>query len=210
MFPMATERTYNAGQIVIYHGDKPDYVMFIISGTVKFYDIDQNGNEKIFHIGGVGSFFPLFYSFEVKPHVEAFYTTLQKSRVLLIPIEEFAKRLQENATFAFRMLAWYAEEMDHMVLRLMSLERSTAKQKLLQALMYLSQQHSVIKTQRGGWCKVAFPLSQQTLAELTGLTRETVNVTLKDIQEAGAVRVPKKMILEIHKEKLGNLAEEFK
>lgn len=203
MFPDAVERTYNAGQIVIYHGDKPDYVMFVISGTVKFYDIDSDGNEKIFHIGGPQSFFPLFYTFEGKDHVDAFYTTLEKSRFLLIPLSDFRKRIEEDAPFTAAILAWYAKEMDYVVLRLKSLERSSARQKLLQALSYLCEQHSVGKPWHSSvWCRVRFPLSQQTLAELTGMTRETVNATLKDIQKLGVIRVPKKMTLEIHKEKL--------
>lgn len=205
MFPSSTERVYNAGQIIIYHGDSPDYVMFIVSGAVKFYDIDKEGNEKIFHIGGPGSFFPLFYTFDVKPHVEAFYTTLQKSRFLMIPLKEFLECTQTNAEFTSRILTWYAQEMDHVVLRLKSLERSTAKDKLLQALLYLCEQHATIKVLRAGWWRVNFPLSQQTLAELTGLTRETVNMTLGELQKEGIVRVPKKMRLEICKEKLDAL-----
>lgn len=205
LFPSATERIYKTGQIVIYHGDSPDYVMFIISGAVKFYDSDRDGNEKIFHIGGPGSFFPLFYTFDEKPQVDAFYTTLQKSRFLMIPLEEFRECTRKNAEFTSRILSWYAQEMDHVVLRLKSLERSSAKDKLLQALVYLCEQHATIKVLRAGWWRVNFPLTQQTLAELTGLTRETVNMNLGDMQKEGIVRVPKKMRLEICKRKLDDL-----
>lgn len=205
MFPSAIERTYKREQIIIYHGDRPDYVMFIISGAVKFYDIDQDGNEKILHIGGPESFFPLFYSFEGKAHVDAFYTTLQRSRFLMIPLEEFGKKIKTDVEFTSQLLMWYAREMDHIVLRLKSLERSTAKQKLLQALVYLSEQHANTKVLSGGWHRVNFLLSQQTMAELTGLTRETVNMTLGEMQKLGVVRIPKKMTLEICKEKLDAL-----
>lgn len=207
-FPSATERVYEPGQIVIYNGDKPNHVLFIISGAVKFYDIDPDGNEKILHIGGPHSFFPLFYSFDGKPQVDAFYTTLQKSRFLLIPLKDFRERLATDAAFTSRMLEWYAEEMDHVVLRLKSLERSNARQKLLQALAYLCEQHSVVRPLRTNWFRVNFPLTQQTLAELTGLTRETVNATLKEIEELNLVHVPKKTVLEINKKKLYKLLED--
>lgn len=208
LFPTAVERVYQSGQIVIYNGDRPRHVMFIISGAVKFYDIDVDGNEKILHIGGQRSFFPLFYSFDGKPQVEAFYTTLQKSRLLLIPLAEFKKRLETDATFTSQMLAWYAEEMDHVVLRLKSLERSSAKEKVLQALAYLYEQHSVMRPLNAAWSRVSFPLSQQTLAELTGLTRETVNSVLKEIDKEGVVRTPKKMTFEINRRKLAKHLDE--
>lgn len=208
LFPTSVERIYDAGQIVIYNGDRPRHVMYVISGAVKFYDIDSDGNEKILHIGGPKSFFPLFYSFDGKPHVDAFYTTLQKSQILLIPLKEFTERLNTDAKFTSQMLRWYAGEMDHVVLRLKSLERSTAKQKLLQALIYLSEQHTILRPLSSTWCRVNFPVSQQTLAELTGLTRETVNTVLKEIDSDGVIRVPKKTTLEINKVKLAKLLEE--
>jgi len=208
MFPTAVERAYKSGQIVIYNGDRPGHVMFIISGAVKFYDIDDEGNEKILHIGGPQSFFPLFYSFDGKPQIDAFYTTLQKSRLLLIPLKEFTHRLKTDATFTSQVLSWYAQEMDHVVLRLKSLERSSARQKVLQALAYLYEQHSVARPLNATWYRISFPISQQTLAELTGLTRETVNTVLKEIDKEGIVKTPKKMTLEINRRKLAkHLAE---
>jgi CRP-like cAMP-binding protein len=208
MFPDATERVYTAGQIIIYHGDKPRHVMFIISGAVKFYDTDLDGNEKILHIGGAQSFFPLFYTFDGKPHVDAFYTTLQKTRILLIPLKDFTEKIKSDAAFTSKILAWYAREMDHIVLRLKSLERSSARTKVLQALMYLCEQHAVIRPLNKTWFRVSFPMTQQTLAELTGLTRETVNVALKEIDQEKITKSPKKTVLEINRQKLEKALEE--
>lgn len=181
--------------------------MFVVSGAVKFHDSDPDGNEKIMHIGGPESFFPLFYSFDGKPQVDAFYTTLQKSRILLIPLKEFTNHLKSDAAFAYRLLTWYAGEMDHVVLRLKSLEKSSARDKLLHALAYLCERHSTVRPLRSAWFRVSFPLTQQTLAELTGLTRETVNATLKDIEKLGVIHVPRKMTLEINKRKLKAVLE---
>ena len=203
-FPNAIERKYQAGQIVIYDGDKPDHVFFVLNGTVKFYDIDNEGNEKILHIGGPGSLFPLFYSFESKPQVDGFYATLRRSDFLLIPIVDFRERLQTDSDFSFKMLAWLAQEMDHTVLRLKSMERSSARHKLLESLLYLNEENTV-KMMRPGWTKVNFPISQQTLADLAGLTRETVNAVLQELDKERFIRIPKKMTLEINARKLKNL-----
>src|SRR5688572_24508355 len=110
------ERVYEAGQIVVYNGDSPQHVVFVIKGAYKFHDVDADGNEKILHIGGPQSFFPLFYSFEGKPQVDAFYTTLAKSRLLYIPLSDFRYKLKTDPKFTFRILTWYAQEMDHIVL----------------------------------------------------------------------------------------------
>lgn len=200
-FPNALERVYEAGQIIFYHGDAPNQVMFIKSGAVKFYDTDTDGNEKILHIGGEGSIFPLFYAFEDKESIDAFYATVDKTVVLIVPLADFHNKLKTSPEYAFRALRWYAEEMDHIVLRLKSLEKSTAKQKVLQALYYLSGQHARKSTNKPKWFKINFPLTQQTLADMTGLTRETVNITLKDAEVLKFVRM-KRQIFEVNREEI--------
>lgn len=201
-FPDARERTYAAGQTIIYDGDSPTQLAFVKSGAVKFYDIDADGNEKILHISGEGGIAPLFYSFEDKTKVDGYYGTLIKTDVLLVDLAQFWKKLREDAHFAANMLRWYATEMDHIVLRLKSMEKSTAKQKVLQALYYLSDQHATKSPVHSGWYRINFPITQQTLANLTGLTRETVNITLKDPGCLKLVRNNRGQRFEINKEKI--------
>lgn len=201
-FPEAIERTYAAGQTIIYDGDQPVQVVFVKSGAIKFFDIDDEGNEKILHIGGEGSIAPLFYSFEDKPAVDAYYATLCKTEALLVPLTKFREKLRVSPRFAAETLRWYAAEMDHIVLRLKSMEKSTTRQKVLQALYYLSDQHATKNVIKGEWYRINFPVTQQTLANLTGLTRETVNITLNDPECAKFIRSHRGQRFEINKSKL--------
>lgn len=202
LFPQAIERTYEPGQIVIYDGDQPNHVVYVKSGAYKFYDIDSDGNEKILSIDGAGGIFPIFYTFEDKDHVDAFYSTLTTSTFLMIPMKAFRQVLNESSEASSRVLKWYAGQMDHMVMRLKSMEKSTARQKILEAFVYLSNQESIMRQIDDDWSRVTFPLSQQSIADLAGLTRETVNVTMKEIETTGVMRSPRKLVLEINAKKL--------
>jgi CRP-like cAMP-binding protein len=193
------ERTYPAGQIIIYDGDAPNLVFFITSGAVKFYDTDSEGREKIMHIGGEGSLFPLFYVFENKDSVNGFYATIDETNVFCVPLEDFQNELKNSSDYAFRTLRWYAEEMDHLVSRVKSLEKSSAKHKVVQALNYLSDQHATTPKGQTKWSRINFPLTQQTLADITGLTRETVNITLKELETAKVART-KRQVVEINRD----------
>lgn len=201
-FPNATARTYDAGQIILYDGDQPNNIMIVKRGAIKFFDNDSDGNEKILHIGGKGSIAPLFYPFEDKPAVDAFYAALTKTEVLLVSLEDFRAKLRSSAEYTYNVLRWYAEEMDHIVLRLKSLERSSAKQKILQALLYLADQHATKETADKTWCRISFPVTQQILADLTGLTRETVNIALKDTESSKYVRSNTRQRFEVNKAKI--------
>lgn len=207
-FPHATARTYETGQIILYDGDQPNHVMFVKRGAIKFFDNDSDGNEKILHIGGKGSIAPLFYPFEDKPAVDAFYAALSKTEVLLVPIEDFRSKLRNSAEYAYSALRWYAEEMDHIVSRLKSLEKSSAKQKILQALLYLGNQHTTKETADKAWRRISFPVTQQILADLTGLTRETVNIVLNDSESLKYFRSNTRQRFEVNKAKITEALEE--
>lgn len=207
-FPHATARTYETGQVILYDGDQPNYMMFVKRGAIKFYDTDSEGNEKILHIGGEGSIAPLFYSFEDKKTVDGFYSALCKTEVLLVPLEDFRAKLRGSAPYTYSVLRWYAEEMDYIVLRLKSLEKSSAKQKVFQALYYLSDQHATKETATGTWRRISFPVTQQILADLTGLTRETVNIVLNDPDCLKYVRSNSRQRFEINKTKIASILRE--
>ena len=205
-FPHAVERTYSHGQIIVYYGDAPRHVMFIKSGAVKLYDTDSEGNEKIMHIGGEGSIFPLFYSFEDKISVDAFYASLTKTELLLVPITDFQRKLKTDAPYAFEVLRWYASELDHSMLRLKSMEKSNAKQKIAQALTYLCEQHADKIRLASPWYRIRFPLTQQTIADITGLTRETVNIALNEPAFEKCIRI-KRQMFEVCLERVGEFLD---
>lgn len=192
---------------MLYEGDQPNHVMFVKRGAIKFFDTDSDGNEKILHIGGEGSIAPLFYSFEDKKAVDAFYAALCRTEVLLVPLEDFRKKLRESADYTYSVLRWYAEEMDHIVLRLKSLEKSSAKQKVLQCLYYLSDQHATPGPAKGSWRRINFPVTQQILANLTGLTRETVNIILNESDCLKYVRSNSRQKFEINKDAIEKILD---
>ena len=98
--------------------------------------------------------------------------------------------------------------MDHIVLRLKSLEKSSAKQKILQVLYYLSDQHATEETATKPWRRITFPVTQQLLADLTGLTRETVNIVLNEPECAQFARSNSRQKFEINKTKIESALED--
>lgn len=198
LFAGVSERGYEQGQIMVYHGDTPNHVMFIKSGAVKIYDTDSDGNERLLDICGKGSFFPLLYAFGNQKYVEMFYTSLCPTKVLMIPLENFQARLADHPGTAYRLLKWFGGEMNFVLKRLKSLEKSSANEKLLEALGYLLSRHSSPSPGNSTWHRVNFPISQQTLADMTGLTRETVNTILKNGKGAPVTRTSRKSELQIN------------
>ncbi|MFA6041642.1 MAG: cyclic nucleotide-binding domain-containing protein, partial [Methylophilus sp.] len=130
IFPHSVERTYPSGQIVIYIGDQPSHVFFIKKGALKNYDIDDNGSENILTIIGEGGFFSILFTLGEKPEVSSFYSTLDETELLLIPIEDFKAKLKTDIMFTNNVFKWFASEILLLMDRIKGLEKTEGKMKV--------------------------------------------------------------------------------
>ena len=200
LFPTATTRSYPAGQIIVYEGDTPSQVFFVKSGAVKNYDIDENGNEKVLHLIGETNFLALLPISAEHTEATTFFSTLEDTELVLIPHSDFHRQLKTNLAFAHKLLGWCDSEMSVLTERIHGLEKTEGRLKVAQALRYLVEWHCIHKTL--SWHTVKFPITQQLLADLVGLTRETVSMIMKDLDDQKVIRYPKQTQLEIHASRL--------
>lgn len=203
LFPDSTTRTYPPGQIVVYQGDQPSHVLYVKKGALKHYDIDEDGNEKIMQIIGESFFIPMPYTVGERSEVFYFYASMCDVELILVPLDDFRAKLKSSTDFAEKIIKSLVYEMDDGLLRIKSLEKNDAKQKVIQTLEYLRLRHG--DKSATGWWRVRFPVSQQIIADMTGLSRETVNLACKDLETQKIMRTPKQLRLEINQTKLKSL-----
>ncbi|HSX52845.1 MAG TPA: Crp/Fnr family transcriptional regulator [Patescibacteria group bacterium] len=202
LFPAARVRSYAKGQIICYQGDQPQHIFFVAKGHVRFYDIDDEGNEKILHLIGPNNIFPMLYAFGVTKEVGAFYSTLDSVDIITVPLEEFRHATETNIKFANVLTRWFLTEIDQLVSRLSSLEKTDAREKVLSALKYLSQHYG---DQKGVWQQINIPVTHQFLADFTGLARETVSAIMHELDEDNIIRARKVHKLEVKRKELDKI-----
>ncbi len=198
LFPLANIRHYDKNQIVCYNGDKPQHIFFVVKGHVKYYDIDEEGNEKILHINGPQNIFPMLYAFGVSEEVNGFYCAIDKVELLSVPLTSFHKTSETNIEFSNTLVRWFLGEIEQLAYRINSLEKTDARVKVMYALKSLALNHS---QSRDEWDKIDFPVTQQFIADFTGLARETVSSTMHALEKDKVVRTGKLRALEVkHRE----------
>lgn len=199
LFPKAGVRHYGKNQIICYQGDKPQHVFFVLKGHIKYYDIDENGNEKILHIIGPQNIFPMLYAFGVSEETGAFYSTIDAVEVITIPLDQFHEQIHSNIEFSNSLTRWFLTEIEQLVFRINSFEKTDSKLKIMHALKYLATNYGHHQTD---WSQLGFAATQQFLADFTGLTRETVSSTMNELEKEGVVRVGTGRKIEIKKHEL--------
>lgn len=202
LFPQAPSRKYDKGQIICYQGDKPQHIFFVAGGHIRLYDIDDHGNDKIQHLIGPGNIFPMMYAFGVSEEVGSFYSSIDEVEVIAIPLRDFRQAIQTNIDFANSLTRWFLTEINQLVYRISSLEKTDSRVKVLYALKYLATDYG---HEKGTWRQLNFRVTQQFIADLTGLARETVSATMHKLEQDEVIR-SRKGHLEIKHSALAKLS----
>lgn len=185
------------GQIILYMGDTPLDIYVIKKGSVKIYDIDAQGNEKILHILKETALLPLaFFSGKQQP-TRWFYAALTDCELYTLPKQSLDDAMSADGSLATTLMHYFATDVHELLVRLSSLEKTTVHDKLIAALKFLLVHHAV--KQQGNWWQVQFPVSHQLLADLSGITRESTALAMKELQDDKIVRSPRLTILEINR-----------
>lgn len=195
-------RTYPKGQTILYPDDASPYLYLIKNGTVTMHDMDEAGNRKLLHIFGPPSLFPMVSFVSDMAEASWFYTTLTETQVYVLPYDKLKAYIESPAgTKAYNaILKQLLCEVHELLVRINSSTKTNSSIRLLAALKFLHSKHAA--PCRASWCVVPFPVSHQLLAELTGLSRETVSITMKRLAADKIIRYPKVGRLELHEARL--------
>jgi len=125
--------------------------------------------------------------------------------VYILPYTEFKERLDRiDGTTAYNLLlGQLLEEVHELLTRISHSTKSSSEERLIAALKFLAKHH--VKARSTPWYPVNFPVPHHLLADMTGLTRETVSVTLKQLQTKKLVRYLSNGKLEINPTRLSKM-----
>lgn len=189
-----------AGQIMLYEGDTPLEVFVLQSGVVKMYDIDEQGNEKILHLVKPLALLPFAFFSGLHEPLKWFYTALTDCTVYGVPAKEMRKAIRVNGDLAEKLTNAFSDDVHELLLRLSSLSKTNARDKITAALIFLADSHAIER--QSGWWRVNFAVSHQMLADLCGITRESAALAMKELQGERLVRYPRMTMLEINRKRL--------
>lgn len=187
-------------QILVYEGDNLTEVGIIKSGAVKLYDINDNGHEKILHIVTAPAVIPLAFFSGQTATANWFYAALTDCEIYVFDQFKLRELMLKDKDTNEYLINNFSQNVHELLVRLSSLGKALAHDKIVVALRFLAIWHG--DERRGGWIRVRFPVNQQLVADMVGITRERVAVLMKDLQVKKIVRNPSQTVLEIHLDRL--------
>ncbi len=188
------------GQILLYEGDTPLEVFIVTQGVIKVYDIDEQGNEKILHLLKAPALIPFAFFSGMREPLKWFYVTLTDCDVYSVSAKEVRDMMRKDWQLAEALTVEFSEDVHELLVRLSSMGKSNARDKVVAALKFLMVCHGTER--HSGWWRVNFSVNHQLIADICGITRESTALVMKELQTEGVIRNPRITILEIHKERL--------
>lgn len=196
---------YKKGQIIINPEDKLDHLFFIEKGYVKFYTISSEGKELTFLIYKPGYLFPLIYTFLGK-NTQYYFEALTPVVLRKATRDLLMETVTKNANLLFLMIQEMMVRFEEVLQRMELLKYGSAGQNVVYILHFYASQFGIKK---GKSICISLPLTHKEIASMLGLTRETVSIEMKKLQQEGVISYKRNLVIIKNSEKLFNKQNAF-
>ncbi|MBI3468941.1 MAG: Crp/Fnr family transcriptional regulator [Planctomycetes bacterium] len=196
----ALTRTFRQGEMVYFPGDPGRSVLLLARGRVKIKDITPDGKEIILAFIEEGDLFgesALLGSSTRNCYAQA----VEDSQVFVIPREDLLWLMEQKPVVALRITKLVGLRLMRIENRLRNVMFRSIRERVVLLLLELVESHG--QRVGDGW-EIRLPISHQDLASLIGATRETVTVTLGQLQLEGLIQVRRRHIAILDRDRLAS------
>jgi CRP/FNR family transcriptional regulator len=179
-------RNFEAGQTVVWAGDKMDFVASVVHGVASLTQTMEDGRRQM-----VGLLLPSDFlgrpNRERAPYDVTATTDLQLCCFRRAPFQDL---LTNTPHVSQRLLEMTLDELDAAREWMLLLGRKTAREKIASFLSIIARRDATIHPKRKDG-EVAFdlPLTREAMADYLGLTLETVSRQMSGLKRDGVIRL---------------------
>lgn len=165
-------RKFKKGQTLLFQGEVPRFAYVIRTGTVKTYNISPTGEEQVVSLSSEYDIIPEAWFLGEASVAYYFYEAFTDCTVYAITREDLAKKVSESQELSNMLLRRFMRLYVGASVHINALEQPRSRDKLVHLLHYLMVRYG---TEAGKHTvKISLRLTHQTLANMLGITRETI------------------------------------
>lgn len=192
------ERSFRKNE-VIFHAQEPGNALFVIKrGRVKISMDDKSGREIILRVFEGGDFFGEMSLLDGEPR-SATVSSLEPCQALILSRDEFLRFIPRHPGVVLKMLTTLSRRLRKADEKISRLVFADAYEKVASVLVEILEERK-IPLNIGTEIPISF--TRRELAELAGLSRETLTRVLADFQKAGLVRIEGRSVAIVNPVKL--------
>lgn len=179
-------RTYEAGQPIVWEGDRMDFVASVVTGVASLTQTLEDGRTQM-----VGLLLPS--DFLGRPgRDQAAYNATAATKVVLCCFRRkpFDQMMRQTPHLAHRLLEMTLDELDAAREWMLLLGRKTAREKIASFIAIIARRQAALQKRRpGGRMELELPLTREAMSDYLGLTIETVSRQITALRRDGVIEV---------------------
>lgn len=179
-------RSFEAGQTVIWSGDKMDFVASVVSGIATLTQTMEDGRTQM-----VGLLLPS--DFVGRPGREcAAYNVTATTDLMMCCFRKkpFEDMMARTPHIAQRLLEMTLDELDAAREWMLLLGRKTAREKIASLLSIIARRDAAVQMRAAhGRMTFDLPLTREAMADYLGLTLETVSRQMSALKRDGVIEL---------------------
>lgn len=183
-------REFRRGEVVYLPSDAGNSVMLLARGRIRIYHVTQEGKQAILGFVETGELFGELSAFQ-QSRREEYAEATEASLVVLIPRETVLRLMREHPGVSMRLTTMFGLRLKRIERRLKSLLFRSSRERLIHLLLEMAERYG--RRTRDG-ILISQKLSHQDMAGIIGATRETVTITLGELQNEGILSINKRRI----------------
>ena len=195
----AKVRRFERDSAIYLPGDVADGVLLLSEGRVRICDSTPEGKQLILAFIEPGELFGELSLIDQQPREERAEAALA-STVILISGDAIQRVLQSVPALSLGITKLIGFRRRRIERRLKTLLFRSNRERLVHLLLELAEQYGSV---RADGILIDIRLSHQDLANIIGSTRETVTVTLGELQGEGMIRIARQSIVLTNAQALG-------
>lgn len=174
------------GETVMWAGDDDAPCGNVLAGAFRMTAATSDGREQT-----VGTLYPADFIGRPYPGGSKFtVTALADSELCLFSRAPFERLLEEHAVIERQLLRQAFAALDDSRAQMLTLARRSASEKVAGFLLDMAERENVTRAQAKGPATFDLPLNRGQIADLLGLTIETVSRQLTKLKAAGIIALP--------------------
>ncbi len=179
-------RSFQAGQTVIWSGDKMDFVASVVSGIATLTQTMEDGRRQM-----VGMLLPS--DFVGRPgRTNAAYDVTATTDLVMCCFRKkpFEDMMIETPHIGQRLLEMTLDELDAAREWMLLLGRKTAREKIASLMAIIARRDAALRATDGqGPLVFDLPLTREEMADYLGLTLETVSRQISALKRDGVIQL---------------------
>jgi CRP/FNR family transcriptional regulator len=179
-------RTFEAGQPVIWSGDRMDFVASVVTGIASLTQVMEDGRTQM-----VGLLLPSDFVGRPGRDTAAYNVTATTDLVMCcFRKKPFEEMMQSTPHVAQRLLEMTLDELDAAREWMLLLGRKTAREKIASLLIIIARRYSNGQSGKtSNAMQFELPLTREAMSDYLGLTLETVSRQMSALKKDGVILI---------------------